>query len=142
METTDLVTFIKEILNGKVHFPCSVSMLQQNLTKKLNNDLNKPVRERYWGGNYMETFKPGWNFNSLNRAGISSRLDSKHLFKITLQLHVKTSTRHTELKFELGLTNLRSNFNPGWKFQIFHIIDTFFNPGWKFDTTHTWILCL
>ena len=47
METTDLVTFIKEILNGKVHFLCSVSMLQQNLTKKLNNDLNKPVRERY-----------------------------------------------------------------------------------------------
>ena len=59
METADLVTFIKEILNGKLHFLCSVSMLQQNLTKNLNNDLNKPVHERYLGGNYMETFNPG-----------------------------------------------------------------------------------
>ena len=59
METADLVTFIKEILNGKLHFFCSVSMLQQNLTENLDNDLNKQVHERYLGGNYMETFNPG-----------------------------------------------------------------------------------
>ena len=59
METADLVKFIKEILNGKLHFLCSVSMLQQNLTKNLNSDLNKPVHERYLGDNYMETFNPG-----------------------------------------------------------------------------------
>ena len=125
METADLVTFIKEILNGKLHFLCSVSMLQQNLTENLDNDLNKQVHERYWRGNYMETFNPGWNLNSLNRAEISSRLDSKHLFKITLQLHVKVSALYIELKFELDLANPRLNFNPGWKFQISHKIDIF-----------------
>ena len=139
METADLVTFIKEILNGKLHFLCSVSMLQQNLTENLDNDLNKQVHERYLGGNYMETFNPGWNFNLLNRAEISSRLDSKHLLKVTLQLHVKVSALYIELKFELGLANPRLNFNPGWKFQISHTIDIFSNLGWKFDTTHTWI---
>ena len=46
------------------------------------------------------------------------------------------------MKFQLGLANPRWNFNPGWKFKVFHIIDIFCNPGWKFDTTHTWIPCL
>ena len=90
----------------------------------------------------MEIFNPGWNFNSLNRVAISSRLNSKLLFKMTLQLHVKISTRNTEFKFQLGLAKPRWNVNPGWKFQNFHIIGIFFNPGWKFDTTHTWIPCL
>ena len=52
---------------------------------------------------------------------------------MTLQLHVKISTRYTELKFQLGLAN------PKWKFQIFPVIEIFSNPGWTFDTTHTWI---
>ena len=41
------------------------------------------------------------------------------------KLHVKNSIRYTELKFQLGLANPRWNFNTGWKFQIFHIIDIF-----------------
>ena len=90
----------------------------------------------------MEIFKPGWNFNSLNRVEISSWLNSKLFFKMTLQLHEKISTRSTELKFQLYLAKPRWNFNPGWKFQIFHIIDIFSNPGWKFDTTHAWTPCL
>ena len=45
---------------------------------------------------------------------------------MTLQLHVKISTRYTELKFQLGLAKPRSNFNPGWKFQIFHICNRHF----------------
>ena len=94
------------------------------------------------GADYMEIFKPGWNFISLNRVEISSWLNSKLLFKMTLELHVEISTRYTELKFQLGLANSRWNFNPGWKFQIFHIMDIFSNPGWKFDTTHAWIPCL
>ena len=49
--------------------------------------------------------------------------------KMTLQLHVRSSARYTKLKFQLGLANPRWNFNPGWKFQIFHIIDIFSNPG-------------
>ena len=73
----------------------------------------------------MEIFNPGWNFNSLNQVEISSRLNSKLLFKMTLQLHVKISTRYTELKFQLGLANPRWNFKPGWKFQNFHLIDFF-----------------
>ena len=81
------------------------------------------------GADYMEIFSPGWNFNSLNRLEISSRLKSKLLFKMALQLHVKISTRYTELKFQLSLANPRWNFNPGWKFQIFHIIGIFFQPG-------------
>ena len=72
----------------------------------------------------MEIFNLGWNFNSLNQVEISSRLNSKLLFKMTLQLHVKISTRYTALKFQLGLVN-PGNFNPGWKFQIFHIIEIF-----------------
>ena len=87
----------------------------------------------------MEIFNPGWNFNSLNRVEISSRLNSKLLYIATT---CKISTRYTELKFRLGLAKLRWNFSPGWKFQIFYIIDNFFNPVWKFDTTHKWIPCL
>ena len=49
--------------------------------------------------------------------------------KMTLQLHVRSSARYTKLKFQLVLANPRLNFNPGWKFQIFHIIDIFSNPG-------------
>ena len=91
---------------------------------------------------YIEIFNPGWNFDSLNRVEVSSPLNRKLLFKITLQLHVKISVWYTELKFQLGLAKPRWYFNPGWKFQIFHIIDIFQNPEWKFDTTHTWIPCL
>ena len=46
-----------------------------------------------------------------------------------LQLYVKISDRYSELKFELRLAKPRWNFIPGWKFQIFHIIDIFSNPG-------------
>ena len=90
----------------------------------------------------METFNPGWNFNLVYRVKISSRLNKKHLFKMTLQLHVKISIRYTELIFHLGLANPRWNFNSGWKSQIFQIIDIFSNPGWKFDTTHARFPCL
>ena len=76
----------------------------------------------------MEIFNPGWNFNSLNRAEISSRLNSKLLFKMTLQSPVKISTWCTELKFQLGLAKPKWNFNLGWKFQVFHIIYIFFQP--------------
>ena len=93
----------------------------------------------------MEIFNPGWNFNSVYRVEVSSRLNRKLLFRLTLQVHGKISTRYTrytELKFQLGLANPRSNFDPGWKSQIFHIIDIFSNPGRKFDTTHAGIPCL
>ena len=66
----------------------------------------------------MEIFNPGWNFKNWD----SSRLNSKLLFQVTLQLHVKISTRYTKLKFQLGLDNARWNLNPGWKFQIFYKI--------------------
>ena len=84
----------------------------------------------------MEIYNLGWNFNSLKRVYISSWLNSKLLFKMTLQLHVKISNRYAGWKFQFGLAN------PRWKFQIFHIIDIFFKPVWKFDTTHVWIPCL
>ena len=90
----------------------------------------------------MEIFNPGWNFNSLNQVEISSRLNSKLLFKMTLQLHVKILTQYTELKCQLGLAKPGWNFNPGWKFQIFHIIDIFSSPGWKIDIKHARIPCL
>ena len=38
---------------------------------------------------------------------ISSQLNSKLLFEMTLQLHVKISTRYTELKFQLSLSKPR-----------------------------------
>ena len=46
---------------------------------------------------------------------------------MTYLLHVKVSARYTELKFQIDLANERLNFNPGYKFQIFHIIDIFSN---------------
>ena len=42
-------------------------------------------------------------------------------------LHVKVSTRYAELKFQIDLANQRLNFNPGHKYQIFHITDIFSN---------------
>ena len=99
------------------------------------------LRNFFLGADYTE-INPGWNFSSVYRIEISSRLNSKLLFKTTLQLHVKISTRYTELKFQLGLANPRLNFSLGWKFKIFHVIDIFFNLGWKFDTTHAWISLL
>ena len=107
--------------------------------KRYVTETNKNLNS---GADYMGIFNPGWNFNSLNQIEISSRLNNKLLFKMTLQLHVKISTQYTELKFQLGLAKPRWNFNPGWKFQIFHIIDIFFNPEWKFDTTRARIPCL
>ena len=96
----------------------------------------------FLGADYMGIFKLGWIFNLVQRVEISSRLNRKLLFKMTLQLHVKISIWHTELKFQLGLANPKWDFNPGWKFQISHIIDIFSNPGWKFDTTHARVPCL
>ena len=87
-------------------------------------------------------FQPGLKFQLVKRVEMSSRLNSKLLFKMTLQLHVKISTRYIELKFQLGLAKPRWKFNTEWKFQIFHIIDIFSDPGWKFDTTHVQIPCL
>ena len=55
----------------------------------------------------MEIFNPGLNFNSLNRTEMLSWLNSKLLFKMTLQLHVKISNWYAELKFQLGLVNPR-----------------------------------
>ena len=81
------------------------------------------------GTDYITIFNPIWNFNSAYRVEISSRLNSKLLVKMTLQLHVKISTRYTELKFQLRSAKPRWNFIPGWKYQIFHIIDIFFKPG-------------
>ena len=82
----------------------------------------------------MEIFIPVWNFSLVYQVKISSRLNSKLHFKMTLQLHVKISILYTDLKFQFVLTNRRWNVNQTWKFQVFHIIDIFSNPGWKFDT--------
>ena len=46
-----------------------------------------------------------WRF--LTRVEISSWLNSKLLFKMALQLHVKTSTRYTKVKFQPSLANPR-----------------------------------
>ena len=94
------------------------------------------------GADYMEIFSPGWNFNSLNRVEISFRLNNKLLFKITLQLHVEISIRYNELKFQFALAKPRLNFNPGWKFQVFQIINISSNPEWKFESTNERIPCL
>ena len=87
----------------------------------------------------MEIFIPVWNFSLVYQVKISSRLNSKLQFKMTLQLHVKISILYTELKFQFVLTNRRWNVNQTWKFQVFHIIDIFSNPGWKFDTENALI---
>ena len=52
-------------------------------------------------------FQPGLKFQLVKRVEMSSRLNSKLLFKMTLQLHVKISTRYSELKFQLGLAKPR-----------------------------------
>ena len=91
----------------------------------------------------MEIFSASWNFNLVYRIEISSQLNSKLFVKMTLQLHVKTSARYTELKFQLGLANPRWNFNLGWRFQIFHIIDIF-QPGmkiWYYLPTREFLVC-
>ena len=87
----------------------------------------------------MEIFIPVWNFSLVCQVKISSRLNSKLHFKMTLQLHVKISILYTELKFQFVLTNRRWNLNRTWKFQVFHRI--FYNPGWKFDTENARISC-
>ena len=51
---------------------------------------------------HKHILNPNSNFNLAYRVEILSRLNSKLLFKMTLQLHVEISTRHTELKFQLG----------------------------------------
>ena len=80
----------------------------------------------------MEIFNPGWNFNSLNRVEISSMLNSKLLFKMTLQLHVKISTRYIELKFQLNLKfQTKMKFQPGMKISYFPYNQHFFQPGMK-----------
>ena len=61
----------------------------------------------------MGILNPELNFNSTNRVQISSRLNRKLLFKVTLQLHLKISTRYDKLNLQLGLANLRWNWNPG-----------------------------
>ena len=60
------------------------------------------LQQNNLGADHKHIFNPGWNFNLAYRVEISSRLNSKLLFKMALQLHVKISTRHTELKFQLG----------------------------------------
>ena len=55
----------------------------------------------------MEIFNPVCNFSLVYRVEVSFRLNTKHLFKMTLQLHVKISTRYTELKLQLVLANPR-----------------------------------
>ena len=94
------------------------------------------MSQSFLRADYMEILNPGWNFHSIYRVENSSHLNRKLLFEMTLQLHVKISTRYTELRFQRGLANPRWNFNLGWKSQIFHIIDVFSNPGWKCSTTH------
>ena len=70
----------------------------------------------------MEIFNPGWNFNLLNRVEISSRLNSKLLFKMTLQLQVKISTRFSQPEMK---------FQPGIKIPDFPYSRHFFQSGMK-----------
>ena len=79
---------------------------------------------------YMEIFNPDWNFNSVYRPEISSRLNSKFLFKMTLQLHVKLSTRYTWLKFQLGSAK-QMKFQRGMKILNFPYNRHSFQPGLK-----------
>ena len=53
----------------------------------------------------MEIFNPGWTFSLAYQVEISARLNSKLLFKMTLQLHVKNLAWCTELKFQFGVPN-------------------------------------
>ena len=56
----------------------------------------------------MEILNPDWNFNSVYQVESSSRLNRKFLFKITLQLNVKISTRYTEYKSEQKFKYLKN----------------------------------
>ena len=60
------------------------------------------LQQNTLGADHKHIFNPGWNFDLAYRVEISSRLNSKLIFKMALQLRVKISTRHTELKFQLG----------------------------------------
>ena len=55
-----------------------------------------------WGRLYGD-FQTGLKFQLVKRVEILSRLNSKFLFEMTLQLHVKVSARYGELKFQFGL---------------------------------------
>ena len=66
-----------------------------------------------WRGPLWGDFQPGLKF----RVEILSRLNSKLLFKMTLRLHVKISTRFRG--------RLYGDFNPGLKFQLV-------KPSWNF----------
>ena len=59
------------------------------------------------GADYMKIFNPVWKFKLVYRVEISFWINSKLLIKMTLQLHVKVSTRYTKLKFQVGLANPR-----------------------------------
>ena len=75
--------------------------------KYLNNYYKKKkicknfAKERKEKKKIRGEFQPGYQVE------IAPRLNSKLLFKMTLQLHVKISTRYTELKFQLGLAKPR-----------------------------------
>ena len=51
----------------------------------------------------------GLKFQLVKRVEISSWLNSKLLFKMTLQLHLKISALYSELKFQLGLVRSKEN---------------------------------
>ena len=55
------------------------------------------LQQNTLGADHKHIFNPGWNFDLAYRVEISSRLNSK----LKTQ-SVKMSTRHTELKFQLG----------------------------------------
>ena len=57
----------------------------------------------------METFNPGWTFILAYQVEILARRNSKLLFKMTFQLHVKNLARCTELKFQFGVPNWKKN---------------------------------
>ena len=59
----------------------------------------------------METFNPGWTFILAYQVEILARRNSKLLFKMTFQLHVKNLARCTELKFQFGVLNWKNNNN-------------------------------
>ena len=63
----------------------------------------------------METFNPGWTFILAYQVEILARLNSKLLFKMTFQLHVKILARCTELKFQFGVTNWKKKNVVMWK---------------------------
>ena len=94
---------------------------------KKKSEFHKEQDALILGADYLEVFSSGWFFITGQRVEISSQLNSKFLFKMIFQLHVKISTRLA---------------NPGSKFQIFNIINIFSSPKWKFDPTIVQISCL